>query len=1522
MNITNLYVAAKSKIFSNKSLKVYIARTLCTALLLLLLSASAATITVDDSGGADNTTIQAAMVDPPDDNPCTIMRPDIETLRGWIERYNAAPRIGISGEGVRALSTLPDNYSVLDRLDYNATERDQGSCGNCWVWAGTGCMEVAHDVENDVFDRLSIQYLNSLYYNGNLTGAGHACCGGTLGKFVDFYSVNTTFAIPWNNTNASWQDRNIGCTDNTNVPADSISTTPHYTITRIEERTITTQEVDNDTAIANIKSVLANDSAVWFAFYLPTSSDWTVFGNFWNDNAEIDLWSPDYSCGHTWVDGGGGHAVLCVGYNDTDQDNRYWIMLNSWGDSENRPNGLFRMNMSINYSCSFDYYGNPEYSLYWQMLDMDFAVPTPTNLQNTTGNYWVNYTWAAGTGIVTDGYNVSMNGGWHNRTETFLNSSVDAGNWSNITVWAYNATGNGNMSVGNVSDNVQAPVAAGEVTVTATNYTAITSTNNTTIGTTLTFQFNTTNTTGQSVPHFINTSNPAVCVNGVPGGFGTITGNGTFTLNSSSPTDYISVTVKNPQNTSENDTLTGIKFVYPSLINTSANTSVYYNNGTHLTTDPATTVYYFFNGSSINITVLTSARMNNVTATSVNITNMTCYNATGANVSGKWQYNLTASNVYAGNETDHNITVNLTFNGYTTTINYPFVALMNFNPIYMGLDLGGSTTDWRTISDFTSVSGLIFEKVVSESSLGVLKFQDPMNLTNLTTVKALQNLGENMAINRSNMVLNSSALFAMNVSSNLTMYNLTFSEDPAIFSGGLVSVTPGNTSGGAVTDLSYSGTTRTLTFNVSHWTDYTVAGLENVSTSVPADNSTNFTLRLNAPAGKVFTLDANVSGCYIDGNVAPYYITVGSGNSVLFNVTRATAGTMCINATNGTTVLNNTYVVFTASADFMPPAPINITNITSNFWVNYSWDPGLLGNETSSYNVSVNDNWLNGSSDFNNTYVGPHNWSNISVYAYNVSGTGRLNLTPLSDQVQVPNNVPIQDVIGPKSVTEGQWLNFTVSATDADFDSITYGTNATNGTLENPSGNFSWLTVIGEAGTYIWYFNSSDDYDGVATETITITINPVATYMPPAPINITNITSNFWVNYSWDPGLLGNETSSYNVSVNDNWLNGSSDFNNTYVGPHNWSNISVYAYNVSGTGRLNLTPLSDQVQVPNNVPIQDVIGPKSVTEGQWLNFTVSATDADFDSITYGTNATNGTLENPSGNFSWLTVIGEAGTYIWYFNSSDDYDGVATETITITINPVATYVPPKKDGGGGGGGGGGASGEAYENIVCTETDRQYVSKDQSVKYNFTLECNYVQHIEFTGLTSAGKVAAKVEMLNHTSTTVDKDAPNIVFKNLNVWVGNMGYFSENNVKDPSITFIVDRSWVNDNDIILNTISFYSHNDDTNTWEKMSTQKIGEDSTSYKFKANLPIRGSLGPMAISGKELVYIPTPAPTPTPTPVITPTLNITENLTLEITSNATPVTWTGTWKAKVPGFQVLAALIALITLYFISRRRD
>jgi len=260
------------------------------------------------------------------------------------------------------------------------------------------------------------------------------------------------------------------------------------------------------------------------------------------------------------------------------------------------------------------------------------------------------------------------------------------------------------------------------------------------------------------------------------------------------------------------------------------------------------------------------------------------------------------------------------------------------------------------------------------------------------------------------------------------------------------------------------------------------------------------------------------------------------------------------------------------------------------------------------------------------------------------------------------------------------------------------------------------------------------------------------------------------------------------------------------------------------------------------------------------------------------------------------------------------------TRTITLGD------PGSDGGSSGGGtsgggtsgggtsGGGTSGEDFENILISETQREYVAKGSKVSYGFHLDGNIVRYINFTGLTYSGTIASKVEILNHTSSLVDCTPSDIVYKNLNVWDGNMGWFSETNVKDPTIMFMVDRSWVNNNGIILNTISFYSYNDVTNNWEKMSIQKIGEDSNSYYFKASLPIRGNLGPMAISGRS-----TSAPVP-PFTTIKPT--ITPQPKPEIVPGATPVTWTGIWTEEVPGFHVLTALFVLIALCVSSRRRN
>ena len=299
--------------------------------------------------------------------PLTIMYPDEATLIQWMFDIEGAERaemdmdLEIPAEG---------SFSLLGHLDYVASQRNQGSCGNCWAWAGTGVMEVTLDVENSVFDRLSVQYLNSCKTDS------WACCGGNLGSFASWYN-GEGHAIPWSNTNASFVDAGQNCdTGSAQVSCGSIGTSPDYPIDFITDQTITTRGVAQATAIANIKNVLHQNRAIYFSYCLANNADWNNFRTFWNTQSETVTWNPDFSCGHSWVPGDGGcHAVLLVGYNDNNSANPYWIMVNSWGTAGGgRPNGIFRLDMDMNYSCTYLYGTTSYYSFGFQTLDMDYNI--------------------------------------------------------------------------------------------------------------------------------------------------------------------------------------------------------------------------------------------------------------------------------------------------------------------------------------------------------------------------------------------------------------------------------------------------------------------------------------------------------------------------------------------------------------------------------------------------------------------------------------------------------------------------------------------------------------------------------------------------------------------------------------------------------------------------------------------------------------------------------------------------------------------------------------------------------------------------------------------------------------------------------------------------------------------------------------------------------------------------------------------------------------------------------------------
>ncbi len=72
-----------------------------------------------------------------------LMRPTQEDAGLWTGQYNASAKAYLSPEIAARMAAAPAaSVSLLDRLDYTPSERDQGSCGNCWAWAGTGVMEI------------------------------------------------------------------------------------------------------------------------------------------------------------------------------------------------------------------------------------------------------------------------------------------------------------------------------------------------------------------------------------------------------------------------------------------------------------------------------------------------------------------------------------------------------------------------------------------------------------------------------------------------------------------------------------------------------------------------------------------------------------------------------------------------------------------------------------------------------------------------------------------------------------------------------------------------------------------------------------------------------------------------------------------------------------------------------------------------------------------------------------------------------------------------------------------------------------------------------------------------------------------------------------------------------------------------------------------------------------------------------------------------------------------------------------
>ncbi|QLC50716.1 PGF-pre-PGF domain-containing protein [Methanolobus zinderi] len=190
-------------------------------------------------------------------------------------------------------------------------------------------------------------------------------------------------------------------------------------------------------------------------------------------------------------------------------------------------------------------------------------------------------------------------------------------------------------------------------------------------------------------------------------------------------------------------------------------------------------------------------------------------------------------------------------------------------------------------------------------------------------------------------------------------------------------------------------------------------------------------------------------------------------------------------------------------------------------------------------------------------------------------------------------------------------------------------------------------------------------------------------------------------------------------------------------------------------------------------------------------------------------------------------------------------GTVTTSSSVVGPSTSSDTSSSSGGGGGGGGGGGASGEEYENIAHKAVKKVYMQKDVLAEYEFTGEENPISIVSFTPKLNAGMIDVTIEVLHDTSALVDSKPNGKVYRNMNIWVGKGGWASSSTISGPEVSFSVEKSWLEENDIDSANVRLMRY---TTEWNQLETAIADEDSDFVYFTAKTP---GFSPFAISAVE-----------------------------------------------------------------------
>ncbi|MCX9012983.1 MAG: PGF-pre-PGF domain-containing protein [Candidatus Methanoperedens sp.] len=261
---------------------------------------------------------------------------------------------------------------------------------------------------------------------------------------------------------------------------------------------------------------------------------------------------------------------------------------------------------------------------------------------------------------------------------------------------------------------------------------------------------------------------------------------------------------------------------------------------------------------------------------------------------------------------------------------------------------------------------------------------------------------------------------------------------------------------------------------------------------------------------------------------------------------------------------------------------------------------------------------------------------------------------------------------------------------------------------------------------------------------------------------------------------------------------------------------------------------------------------------------ISGLDESTLSLYYWDNASNAWYrirdytgkEIPGGLYVYDAGVDTAVKYVW---AKLDHFGVfalggtspgagSTGIPSGTSSPSGGEESSPSSGGGGssssGGGGGGTSGEDYKNIEKIEKYEKTLYRDISTSYQFS-QNGVVDSVNITGNVNMDSVNVIVEVLRDISSFADAQAPGLVYRNVNIWVGTSGFATPRNIKEATITFRVNRTWLDSNNI--SDVVLYRYTD--GEWVALPTMNPHKKEVTGDYAVYRATTDHFSPFAVAG-------------------------------------------------------------------------